>query len=287
MLVLVALYFLAGALIVYVCMFADGNDAGVCGSANRALTEKLPAGAKALARRLLPTRAFAWGASLGDYICNKPNPILQVFYLALIIGGYGFAVLEAYPHIPNSVVPAYHKLAAALGVAWCIGSFFVACSVEAGTLTPDTWRRYDNYKHDDLMYENGREYIGHNTPKLARSKHDSVSGMCVARFDHYCAWLAQPVGERNYRWFLLFVASHAAMLGYASYLLGGILVHQVRCALPALQRCRACMGAELASRPSCTPCSHRHSSTTLRTWPILLSTQLQSCAPQPSFPAPR
>jgi len=225
MLMLVGLYFMVGALIVYVCMFADGNDPGVCGASNRFMTERLPGGAKKLAQAVLPARAYAWFAGLGDYVCNKPNPLLQVFYLGLIIGAYGFAVLEAYPHIPNSVVPAYHKLAAALGVAWCISTFIVACSVEAGTLTPESWRRYDNYEYDELMYDSGKEYVGYDAPKLARSKHDGVTGLCVARFDHYCAWLAQPVGERNYRWFLLFVGSHAAMLGYAGYLLGGILAH--------------------------------------------------------------
>ena len=53
--------------------------------------------------------------------------------------------------------------------------------------------RFDVYPYDDLMYEPNREYVGYSMPKLARSKHDRITGTCVARFDHYCAWLTQTV----------------------------------------------------------------------------------------------
>jgi hypothetical protein len=49
----------------------------------------------------------------------------------------------------------------------------------------------------------------------------------VARFDHFCGWLNNAVGEQNYKWFLLFLAVHCFMLSYATYILGAILGHQV------------------------------------------------------------
>jgi DHHC palmitoyltransferase len=38
----------------------------------------------------------------------------------------------------------------------------------------------------------------------------------VARFDHYCGWVAASIGEENYRYFLLFVATHFGMCVYGS-----------------------------------------------------------------------
>lgn len=40
-------------------------------------------------------------------------------------------------------------------------------------------------------------------PKPARARHCKRSNMCVLRFDHYCHFIAGPVGKYNYRAFLL------------------------------------------------------------------------------------
>lgn len=42
----------------------------------------------------------------------------------------------------------------------------------------------------------------------------------MARYDHYCGWLAQPVGEENHRYFLAFLFMTSVMLLYAGRLVG-------------------------------------------------------------------
>lgn len=43
--------------------------------------------------------------------------------------------------------------------------------------------------------------------KPYRSKHDQFSGKCVARFDHYCPFVGNPVGGDNHKYFMYFVLS--------------------------------------------------------------------------------
>ena len=51
-----------------------------------------------------------------------------------------------------------------------------------------------------------------------RSKHDRHSGACIARFDHWCPWTGNAVGEANYPVYLLFIVT-ATLLGFLWLLL--------------------------------------------------------------------
>jgi len=52
-----------------------------------------------------------------------------------------------------------------------------------------------------------------------------VTQRTVARFDHYCVWVAQPVGERNYHHFLFFLFMTCVYMLYSAVEVGLIFYH--------------------------------------------------------------
>ncbi|KAM9900404.1 hypothetical protein OXX69_009100 [Metschnikowia pulcherrima] len=84
------------------------------------------------------------------------------------------------------------------------------------------------YPANNLIFFSGKKCPTCQLPKPARSKHCSVCNRCVYLYDHHCIFVNNCVGEKNYRWFIAFLASNVNFLLYGAYLCRMLLVTQPR-----------------------------------------------------------
>ncbi|KAG1699435.1 hypothetical protein DVH05_012850 [Phytophthora capsici] len=166
-------------------------------------------------------------AQLVDYALYQPNPLQQVFYLLLVVGGYSAFLFCGLPHLPNDSLSAIHIYLSFVVVLGALHSFIVASMSSPGVLLPQTLVFFDNYDFDGVLYLK-RECPTCKTTKLARSKHCSICNKCVPRFDHHCGWLNTCIGECNHWVFLRFLMMNVVLCGYGSYVLFGILSNEYK-----------------------------------------------------------
>ncbi len=72
------------------------------------------------------------------------------------------------------------------------------------------------------MYQKNNECSTCKIVKPARSKHCSMCNVCIEKFDHHCIWINNCVGLNNYRYFIMFIGSHAIICTYGAFV--GVLV---------------------------------------------------------------
>jgi palmitoyltransferase ZDHHC4 len=145
-------------------------------------------------------------------------------YLILAIGGFAiYVVVGFWKYIPGPYVSEYHKTVGTILMLFCYYSFFIACSSDPGIISKSTHKRaLKRYDFDNVMYMKQNECKTCKFQKPARSKHCRMCNVCIEKFDHHCIWINNCVGLNNYRWFILFIFSHAVICTYGAVV--GILV---------------------------------------------------------------
>ncbi|KAG4167075.1 hypothetical protein ERO13_A13G172200v2 [Gossypium hirsutum] len=164
-----------------------------------------------------------------EYYCwDRPNPILQLIYLAIIGTTYYIIVKTSFSYIPGYYLSEAHRYASFLAIAVGILLFLVTSFSDPGTVKADNVSRYlSAYPYDNIIYTE-KECPTCKIPKLARSKHCSLCNRCVARFDHHCGWMNNCIGERNTRYFLAFLLWHFLLCIYGTIAIGLVLAGRLK-----------------------------------------------------------
>ena len=171
-----------------------------------------------------PTGRLSSRPQVEDVCCWRPNPLLQLFYLALMGGGFALFWLNSLQHIPNPRLPVWHRYSAYATMITGILIFILASFSDPGTVTAASLHRFSRVPFDDVIYS-PKMCRTCMLPRPARSKHCVICNKCVSRFDHHCPWLNTCVGERNYRYFLSFLLFHAFLCFYSTFIHGKIVLH--------------------------------------------------------------
>ena len=143
----------------------------------------------------------------------------QIAYAVAVFGSWiiiftrGYPFFRSCPHVSN-----HHLTFIYFIFGTCVMSWMLARYTSPGIITLKTIARFDNYPYDDLLYMRNITCPTLGIPKLARSKYDKYTKNHVPRFDHFCGWINQSIGEENYRFFLLFLMVHVLMCLYGTIL---------------------------------------------------------------------
>ena len=200
------LYLLGFAFFAYSCILADPDTS----SSARFFTQQLPDYASTKLTNALGPRVMSALHTVGDYA-------LVVIYLIVVLGCWSIVLTHGYELIDTShSVPSYHKYVGYVVFVACMMSWRKAMSTRPGWITARTIAKYDHFPYDNILFAENKVCRTVGIRKLARSKFDRASGRHVPRFDHYCGWIGNTVGEENYRYFLLFLAVHVGMCTYGT-----------------------------------------------------------------------
>jgi palmitoyltransferase len=211
------LYLSGAVFFAYFCLFADPEQSQIA----YLLTQKLPNSINQNVMRVVGAKRMEKMAMLSEYL-------LQLFYLVIVLGCWSIVFVYAYPMVAKSEhVSNVHMYIGVIVFLACMASFRQASNASPGYITHRTLAKHDHFPYDNLLFPPDRVCPTVGIRKLARSKYDRFSRNHVARFDHYCGWLRNPIGEENYRFFLLFLVVHVVSCLYGSVVLSFLFYGEV------------------------------------------------------------
>jgi palmitoyltransferase ZDHHC4 len=151
---------------------------------------------------------------------------LLLTYLTIQYGSWIIIFYYVYPWIyyRSDAVSNIHLLVGVLLKVSTTACFYLASTTSPGLINARTLQQYNNYSPDELLYDSSIVYKPCITTKLPmkvpRSKYDRIIyNSHVPRYDHFCGWLFNTIGQENYRFFLLFLLVHVIQCLYGSVVL--------------------------------------------------------------------
>jgi len=148
---------LALSFLFYVCAFG-GSSTGFIGRLHRGLT-----------------RCECFAACCGDrclrfmqrteeVCCLRPNPLLQLFYLSLVLGGFVLFLSSSFPLVATTPqLGGWHQYTPWPAVSVGLASFLLACYCDPGAITAANLHRYSREPYDGVV---SRDYCPTQSPAV-------------------------------------------------------------------------------------------------------------------------
>lgn len=179
-------------LYLFVCV--DERGTGVLAKLKVLFWHMLPEMLKKVARRICGHTFVTLVERLANYICHKPNPLVQIVYFICAFGGFYIYVRDGFKHLPNERLSDIHIYSGTILMIACYGSYFMACYVDPGRIDKTSGkstldRAIRRFKFDNVIFEKGLKCRTCAFQKPPRSKHCSMCNFCVEKLDHHCIWI--------------------------------------------------------------------------------------------------
>jgi palmitoyltransferase len=130
---------------------------------------------------------------------NERNPLVQIFFLALMAGAVAALHFAVSPLVMDSLLsaPQHHRIGAwSIWAAYVLAILSVAAFIAASRKDPGViWdaaaaaRCTYRWPPDGVLYFADHECRTCLFAKPARSKHCSLCRRCIAEHDHHCVWI--------------------------------------------------------------------------------------------------
>ena len=237
-------YFIFAALFLFVILFGESDlfEGTIVAKINYWLTEGWCVGLGWCLRKTLGkdkgTRVFG---VINHWVCERANPVMQLVYLSLVIGGYYVFVAYGWDLIGLYVHPA-HAFVLPTVMTLCLMQWLRTCWSDPGVINESNLEaHYRAHPFDGVLYR-PKECPTMRITVPARSKFCNTTKRRVAKFDHYCGWFNNVIGENNLRHFIVFLAVHVALCAYVAYLSTAVVYGEIarRGLLAAALRMRRC-----------------------------------------------
>mmetsp|Transcript_11997 Transcript_11997/g.34369 ORF Transcript_11997/g.34369 Transcript_11997/m.34369 type:complete len:435 (-) Transcript_11997:317-1621(-) len=156
---------------------------------------------------------------------------LVLVYFTIVGGCWSIVFTNLYPWLlfESPGVSNVHAVIGVLVFFACFTAWAVANASHPGMITARSFRRYDHFPYDELLFQSNTRCETTKLLKMPRCKFDRMKyGGLVPRYDHYCGWTNNTYGEENYRWFLLFLLEHIIMCFYGTYVSCLLFLDEIR-----------------------------------------------------------
>ena len=122
------------------------------------------------------------------------------------------------PQWPNQESNFHFKMLSSL-FALTLYAYYKSATTDPGFLTKKSLKKaIKRYEYDERIYISKEECPNCKFNKPARSYHCSKTNMCIEKYQHYCIWINQAVGRRNYKSYLSLLFFQTALCSYAFWL---------------------------------------------------------------------
>ncbi|NXW57450.1 ZDHC4 palmitoyltransferase, partial [Eurystomus gularis] len=200
----------------------------ICSGRKESFLARSVNGASQVLSFLIPTRLQSVAHRALHRLFHTRSCLFVVLHVALQAAVYGEYSWEVCVYCWELQFPLLLLLLPYVLLAGNLGCFLLCSRSDPGVITKSNHALLVKiYAYDGVLFQEGIVCPTCNVEKPARSKHCSLCGGCVHRFDHHCVWVNNCIGAFNAKYFFLYLFTLTATAAAVAAVTAALLVRVV------------------------------------------------------------